>query len=97
MVEYIYDAIIAVAGQDITIYALITDDEENVITSDCSITLHDDDGELLQVDGTYLPENEMWEFTIPADGTLGLNGRYWYCVRHDGSNLCFKQPIYLKK
>lgn len=97
MTEYLYDAIAAVAGQDITVNAVITDDTGQAITTGCSMVLHDDNGELVEVKGTYVSEDEAWEFTIPADATTGLSGRYWYCMRHNKSNLCFKQPIYLKK
>ena len=97
MVEYLYDAIKAVAGQSITVNAWITDEDENVITSDCSFMLHDENGDklLATVDGIYLPENLMMEFTLPAEATQGLKGKYWYCIQHANSNLCFMQPIYL--
>ena len=60
MVEYLYNTIVAVAGQDITIYALITDDDEQVITTGCSLVLYNDEEELVSVDGIYLPENLQW-------------------------------------
>ena len=96
MVEYLYNTIMAVAGQDITIYALITDDDEQVITTGCSLVLYSDEEELVRVDGIYFPENLQWEFTIPANATSGRDGRYWYCLRREGKDLCFKQPIYLE-
>lgn len=97
MIEYLYDAIRAVAGQDFTVSAMITDDEENVITDSCCFMLHDEDGEtvIASVEGVYNQDFMLWEFTIPADVSMGLKGRYWYCIMHDDSNLCFKQPIYL--
>mgnify|MGYP003288924231 CR=1 FL=1 len=97
MTEYLYDAIRAVASQDIVINAFITDDSENVITKDCNLVLHGKDSHemLTSVKGVYLPESLMWEFTIPAAATIGLLGRYWYCIQHENSNLCFKQPLYL--
>lgn len=97
MVEYLYDAIKAVAGQPITVSSVITDDEEHVITEGCCFILHDEYGEnmLLDVDGVYNPDFLLWEFTIPAEATVGLKGRYWYCIQHNSNNLCFKQPIYL--
>ena len=97
MVEYLYNTIMAVAGQDITIYALITDDDEQVITTDCSLVLYNDEEELVSVDGIYLPESLQWEFTIPANATSGRDGRYWYSVQHNNKSLCFKQPIYLER
>ena len=97
MVEYLYDAVRALAEQDIPIRAIITDEEENQITENCKLVLHDKDAEqmLLKVDGVYLPENLIWEFVIPAEATKDMRGRYWYCVQHDGNAMCFKQPIYL--
>lgn len=99
MIEYLYDAIKAVAGQEIVVNAFITDDEEQVITEGCYLAIHGLDGVemITKVEGVYLPENLMWEFTVPAEATLGLGGRYWYCIQHNESNLCFKQPMYLIK
>ena len=96
MIEYLYDSIVAVSGQPFTVYAVITDDEDQIIETGCSMVIHSDDAELVKVDGEYLPDNLMWGFTFPADATVGLVGRYWYDIRHDDSNLCFKQPIYFK-
>lgn len=97
MVEYLYDAIKAVAGQPITISAVITNESEEVITDSCCFALHDEDGEAMiaVIDGVYNPDFLLWEFTLPAEATIGLKGRYWYCIMRDDSNLCFKQPIYL--
>lgn len=97
MVEYLYDAIRAVAGDDIVINAYVTDENEQVITENCYLILHDQKGEemLIKAEGYYSPEYLNWEFHIPAEDTAGMNGRYWYCVKHDQANLCFKQPIYL--
>lgn len=96
MIEYLYDAIKAVAGQEFAVNAWITDEDENVITEGCTFALHEKDGAMIaKVDGVYLPENLMWEFTVPSGVTEGMKGRYWYCIMHANSNLCFKQPIYL--
>lgn len=97
MVEYLYDAIKTVAGQEAVINAVITDDNEQDITQGCMFILHDVDGHKVKamIGGSYLGENGMWEFRIPASVTTGLSGRYWYCIQHNESNLCFKQPIYL--
>lgn len=97
MVEYLYDAIRAVAGQEIKVEAFITDENENIITEDCTFALHDKAGTemLLTKAGTYLPEFNTWEFVLAPEETKGLNGRYLYCIQHKNSNLCFKQPIYL--
>lgn len=95
MIEYLYDAIRAVAGQDITVNATITDDNGYYITNDCEFTLHGKDGEIYTAAGTYLSNEATWAFFIPAEVTKGLKGRFQYCVRHNGINLCFKQPMYL--
>ncbi len=94
MIEYLYNAIRAAAGNDIAVTAVITDDSGAAITEGCSLMLHDKDKEMIaQFTGDYV--NDEWLFTIPAEITRGLNGRYWYCIKHYDSNLCFMEPIYL--
>lgn len=95
MVEYIYNVIRAVAGQPIEVHAIAVNPDETLITENCTLALHSDEEDLIQVPGTFLAEEGLWQFVIPADATAGLHGRYWYCVMHDGENLCFKEPIYL--
>lgn len=96
MIEYLYNCIRATAGQDISIAAEITDDEGAAIVDGCGIYLHDPDKALVaQFDGVYDEENSQWIFTIPAATTEGLEGRYYYCIGHYNSSLCFKQPLYL--
>ena len=96
MVEYLYDCIRAVPSQDIVINAYITDEQENIITENCKLVVYDKDANemLFMVEGVYLPESLNWEFTIPAENTMGLSGRYWYYIIWNESPLCFKQPIY---
>lgn len=93
MVEYLHNCIRAVAGQEIAITAAITDENGIIITKNCTLTLHDDKGEIVTVDGVCT-DNE-WLFTIDAKDTVGLKGRHFYCIRYEGNNLCFKEPIYL--
>lgn len=94
MIEYLYDAIRATAGQDIKIYAELTDKDGNVYEEGCHLMLFNPEKELIvTVDGEIV-ENE-WIFTIPAEITEGLKGRFWYCICHHNINLCFKEPIYL--
>ena len=97
MVEYLYDAIRAVAGQEIKVEAFITDENENIVTEGCYFVLHDKAGTnmLLRKNGSYNTEFSIWEFVLAPEETMGLNGRYLYCIQHNDSNLCFKQPIYL--
>lgn len=96
MIEYLYDAIRAHAGNDITISAIVADDNGENITEDVSLVLHDKDRDtmLAEFQGTFTEEGE-WLFLIPAEYTKGKTGRYWYCIKHNGSALCFKQPVYL--
>lgn len=94
MIEYLYNAVRATANQDITLTAILTDTDNQPIESGCSVMLHDDTSMLGMYEGDYL-ENGIWSFTIPAAATTGRSGRYWYCICEKGSNLCFKQPIYL--
>ena len=97
MIEYLYDAIRAVAGQEIKVEAYITDENENFITEGCYFVLHDKAGTnvLLTKLGQYNTETMNWDFVLAPEETKGLNGRYLYCIQHNDSNLCFKQPIYL--
>ena len=94
MVEYLYNAIRAVAGQEIVINAMAVNPDETLITANCSLVLHIENGDMIKVDGVYL-EDGQWEFRVPAEATAGLTGRHWYCIQHEGANLCFKEPIYL--
>ena len=96
MIEYLYNCIRATSGQDIAIAAEITDTNGDVVTSMCHVMLYSPEEELIAThDGVYDEENSQWIFTIPAEATKGLQGRYWYCLCHHESNLCFKQPLYL--
>ena len=93
MIEYLYDAIRATAGEDITIAASITDENGNIIADACALMLHSDTDMIANATGVL---NEgVWEFTIPATITADLKGRYWYCICQGQTKLCFKQPIYL--
>lgn len=93
MIEYIYDAIKSTAGADITINAKITDVDGAVITDGCALMLYDNDSMITSVSGSYAADE--WSFTIPANVTDGLCGRYWYCIYAHDNPICFKQPIYL--
>lgn len=95
MIEYIYDAIKAVAGQEISISAVITDDTGVAIEDECVFVLHDIDGAMIaHADGEYLGDG-LWQFNLAASVTSGMKGRHWYCIQHAKNNLCFMQPIYL--
>ena len=92
-IEYLYDCIRATAGNEIPITAVITDDNGDIITEGCGLMLHNDTEMIAKINGVYI--NDEWCFTIPAEATKNLSGRFWYCICHNDANLCFKQPIYL--
>lgn len=93
MIEYIHGAIKATAGEEIDIIAEITADTGEAITEDCELHIFDKDKNMIvAAKGTF--SNDEWTFTIPAEATKGLEGRYMYCIGHKSSSLCFKQPIY---
>lgn len=94
MLEYLYDAIRANAGQPLGITAQLANNGEPII-EDCVLVFFDDNQELTHVEGLYIAEIDRWNFTVPAEVTEGRIGRHWYCIRHDGVNLCLNKPIYL--
>lgn len=94
MVELLYDAVKAIAGEDINILAEITDVDNNDITSGCSIVFIDKEFATIgEYDGVY--SDGAWVFTIPAEVTKGLEGRYWYRIKFQGGALGFAAPIYM--
>ena len=95
MIEYLYDAIRATAGEEMTIAAEIVDVNGYPVERGCHFTLYNGTERMAAIDGE-LNADGVWEFTIPADTTDGLNGRYWYCICTDETHnkLNFKQPIY---
>ena len=94
MIEYLYDTIRAVAGQEFEVNALITNPDGSLVQEGCCFMLHDGE-RMIETPGSFMVENGMWSFIVPASATAGMNGRYEYCIMHNGKNLCFKQPIYL--
>lgn len=99
MIEYLYNAIRATAGQEIIVCADITDEDGNLIKEDCHLTLFAPDREekVSIIDGIYNSTDNEWNFTIPAEVTKELRGRYWYSISHAGKSLCFKEPIYFEQ
>lgn len=55
MIETLYDAVRAVAGQQIEITISITE-VDTPITENCSMTIHNDKEEIMTVPGEYLTE-----------------------------------------
>lgn len=95
MIEYLYDAIRATAGEEIAIAVVITDDLGEAITEGCSFTVYSDECALYTVEGEYITDFNEWLFNVPAEITEGKKGRFWYSIGYHGVNLSFKQPLYL--
>ena len=93
MIEYLYDAIRASSGEDITISAKAINEDGSCITSGCHLHLYDDESLIALIDGEIV--DEIWEFTIPAEQTKGMKGRFWYAICGGEGTLNFRQPIYL--
>ena len=96
-IQYILDVIKATAGTDIEVCAEITDDDGVPVTEGCGFMLHNDDENktmIVMIDGTYA--EGVWSFTIPAEVTKGLKGRFLYCICRNNDTLCFKKPFYLE-
>ena len=74
------------------------DEDGNLIKEDCHLTLFAPDREekVSIIDGIYNSTDNEWNFTIPAEVTKELRGRYWYIISHAGKSLCFKEPIYFE-
>lgn len=95
MIDYIFDAIRATAGEDIEVNAFITDEEDNLVSAGCCFVLFGKDGDkFFECQGTCGGDN-LWCFTIPAEETKGLKGRYWYSVYEDGKAISFFKPFWL--
>ena len=92
MIEYLLNAIRATAGSEITVMANITEDGEPIVEG-CGFMLHIDDENILMIDGVF--NGDIWTFTIPAEATKDLKGRYSYCLCQGDKTLCFKEPFYL--
>lgn len=94
MIEYLYDAVRATAGEDICIAARITDETGELMDIGANLMLHDDLMMLGNVPGEF--DGEAHLFNIPGELTSGKKGRYWYCIcSNDNETLSFKNPIYL--
>ena len=94
MVEYLYDVVKGIAGENIDVIAEITDADGKDITSGCSLLLIDKDySPLGEYEGTYA--DGAWTFTIPADITYYMDGCYWYRIKYKDNSLSFAAPIYI--
>lgn len=96
MIEYLYDAIRADAGQELVVSATITTDDSQPLTSGCSFCLYNDKGEVQEVQGSFNTNTSEWNFVVPERVMQELpTGRYWYCIKFNNQSLSFKQPLYL--
>lgn len=94
MIEYLYDCIKGISGEDIDVVAEITDADGKDIESGCSLLLIDKDYTILHIyDGVYA--DGAWTFTIPADITYYMDGRYWYRIKFKDDSLSFAAPLYI--
>ena len=92
MIEYLYNAVRATAGEPIEIMAIVTAEDGTAITKGCKLKFYTT-GEVTTVEGVFI--NDQWSFTISAEVTKGKSGRFWYSIEANGKSLCFMTPIYL--
>ena len=95
MIEYLYDAVRASDGEDVTITAAIRENDGTTITDGCALRIFDEDGALIEeVGGTYYTDVGRWafKFTFP---THKARARYFYTIAHNGEDMNFKARIYL--
>lgn len=90
MIEYLHNAIRATAGADIVITSKVTEDDTPL--EGVGFMLHMGEDSAIVVPGELI--EGVYQFTIPANITAGLHGRYEYCLCQESQPLCFKQPIY---
>ena len=95
MIEYLYDAVRASDGADMTITVTIRDNDGTTITDGCALRIFDEDGALIEaVDGPYYTDVATWafKFTLP---THKARARYFYTIAHNGEDMNFKARIYV--
>ena len=99
MVDYLYDVIKAVAGEELQIAAIITDENGADIDKGCALVLafgqHAEPH--AKFDGTFTTSNAggIWSFVVPAAATKGEH-KLWYKIMKDGESLSFYRPLYLE-
>lgn len=95
MIEYLYNVIRVTHGSTETVAAVLRDDTGATIREQCHLSIYDGAEHVITIYGSIV--NSVWNFTIPASVSAGLEQghRYTYCIC-DGNDraLCFKQPIY---
>ena len=96
MVEYIDDMIRITAGEEAEIAAVVTGEDGESITEGVGLMIHNPDGSMLtKIPGEFIADEMTWTFTVPAETTKGLKGRYSYCICCFSESLCFRKPFYL--
>lgn len=88
MVEYLYNAIRATAGDEITIVAKISNNDGTPINDNCTLVIYADCNTPIVVNGVY--KEGIWSFTISASVTKDLKGRYYYCFYKRDEAIAFK-------
>lgn len=91
MIEYLFNTIVASAGEDAVISAVVRDNFGDVVTSGAELMLYSDTSLLETIKGKF--DGEAWNFTIPAGNR---KGRFFYSISVNNESLCFKQAIYFK-
>lgn len=68
----------AASGQDVTIDVYMSDENGEHIISESVVELWDGNNMLYKGNGKH--NGTWWTFTIPADVTIALHGRYYYAI-----------------
>ena len=76
MIEYLYDAVRASDGEDMTITATIRDNDGTTITDGCALRIFDEGGALIEeVGGTYYTDVERWDIKITYHNKKARNSK----------------------
>ena len=95
MIEYVYDAVRASDGEDVTITATIRENDGTTITDGCALRIFDEGGALIEeVGGTYYTDVNRCEFNFTFP-TYKARARYFYTIAHNGEDINFKARIYV--
>lgn len=96
MVEYLHQAIRVSKDEEITISAIIKDEDGVSVATGATLEILDGDNTVAIVYGDYDSVNDVWDFEISKEVLLELRcGRYFYTIKQDNNSLNFKQPLYV--
>ena len=90
---YLHDVKQAASGQDVNINVYMTDENGAHITSDSFIELWN--GVLMLYKGKGEYNGTYWTFTIPADVTMVLHGRYYYAICNEEHDINDITTLYI--